>query len=237
MQLFIQEKLKVSGNSILVEDLELLQQLRKVLRAKIGYVFFLQEWFSRYKVELIDRDDKKIVCKILDKEEKDNIETKKTSMLISMPNKRDKLELIVQKLSEIWVDEILIWASERSVIKQENSNKMKRVFKISQEAIEQSWWWKLPKIKFVDQLKELDKNYFCMVFDLPQWVWKVEDSSNNIFWNNLLWIVWPEWWLTQKDYKEIKDFVWIDKIWNLWDSVLRTETACIIWAWFLKNNI
>ena len=44
-------------------------------------------------------------------------------MLIALPNKQEKLELIVQKLSEIGVDEIFLWASERSVLKRLNPNK------------------------------------------------------------------------------------------------------------------
>jgi len=55
-----------------------------------------------------------------------------------MPNKREKAELIVQKLSEIGVDEIAFWPAERSVIKQRNEKKADRLHKIAKEAVEQS---------------------------------------------------------------------------------------------------
>ena len=59
-------------------------------------------------------------------------------MLIAMPNKREKAELIVQKLTEIGVQNIYFWSSERSVIRQWNEKKSERLDKISHEALEQS---------------------------------------------------------------------------------------------------
>ena len=45
-------------------------------------------------------------------------------MLLSLPNKQEKLELIIQKFTEIGIDEIYLWASERSVLKAINPNKL-----------------------------------------------------------------------------------------------------------------
>jgi 16S rRNA (uracil1498-N3)-methyltransferase len=56
-----------------------------------------------------------------------------------MPNKRDKAEMIVQKLTEIGINFIVFWPSERSVIRDINTSKMERLEKISKEAVEQSW--------------------------------------------------------------------------------------------------
>ncbi|MEI8252333.1 MAG: 16S rRNA (uracil(1498)-N(3))-methyltransferase [bacterium] len=60
-------------------------------------------------------------------------------MIICMPNKRDKAEMIVQKLTEIGINSIVFWPSERSVIRDINLSKMERLEKISKEAVEQSW--------------------------------------------------------------------------------------------------
>jgi RsmE family RNA methyltransferase len=59
-------------------------------------------------------------------------------MLIAMPNKREKAELIMQKLTEIGVNNIYFWVSEHSIIRQRNDKKAKRLDKISHEAVEQS---------------------------------------------------------------------------------------------------
>jgi RsmE family RNA methyltransferase len=63
---------------------------------------------------------------------------KNISMLIAMPNKREKAELIVQKLTEIGVENINFRVSEHSVIRQWNKKKAERLDKISREAVEQS---------------------------------------------------------------------------------------------------
>lgn len=59
-------------------------------------------------------------------------------MLVAMPNKRDKVELIVQKLTECGLDQIIFWPAERSIIKEWNSKKEERLRKIMKEALEQS---------------------------------------------------------------------------------------------------
>ena len=59
-------------------------------------------------------------------------------MIVSMPNKWEKAELIVQKLSEIGIDKIIFWPSERSIIKERNGKKEERLQKIIKEAVEQS---------------------------------------------------------------------------------------------------
>jgi RsmE family RNA methyltransferase len=59
-------------------------------------------------------------------------------MIIAMPNKWEKAELIVQKLTEIGVENIYFWVAEHSIIRQRNNKKTERLNKISQEAVEQS---------------------------------------------------------------------------------------------------
>ena len=55
-----------------------------------------------------------------------------------MPNKREKAELIAQKLTEIGVKNIYFRVSEHSIIRQRNEKKAERLHKISHEAVEQS---------------------------------------------------------------------------------------------------
>ncbi len=236
MQLFICDEFKINWDKILVSNTELLQQLRKVLRAKLGYIFWIQNENTRYKLELVDWNNDTFEWKVLGQEEL-VFDKKNISMLIAMPNKWDKLELIVQKLSEIGVSNIYIWASSRSIIKQKNENKFARILKIAKEATEQAWGTKTPNIEFVDTLDSVGNWFETCVFDLPEYTAKYQehlDIGGDT--DNKLGIVGPEWWLTNDDYTQIKKSVWIHKTMGLWKNVLRTETACIIWAWLLKNN-
>ena len=101
-------------------------------------------------------------------------------MLIALPNKQEKLELIVQKLSEIGVDEIFLWASERSVLKSLNPNKEQRLLKIIKEATEQSWSWMLTKLTFLSHIKPLHKNWQFVVFDLPNHKQKLQNKKSDL---------------------------------------------------------
>lgn len=228
MQLFI-TKFENKWNQIKISNKEILDQIRKVLRMKIWDTIFVQNDNIRHKIQINSRDNENIIGTIVETIE---WQPKKTtySLAIAMPNKRDKIELIVQKLSEIWVKEIYFRPSERSIIRQRNEKKLERINKIAKEAVEQSWWRFLPKINFENDISNTIKWKNIIVFD------KKEQSTKNGIVNNtngILWIVWPEWWLTDNDYKIFWNEI---KTVSLWDTVLRTETASIVAARILQNH-
>ena len=231
MQLFICPQIEEKGSDIIIKDnIELVNQLRKVLRAKPWYTFFVQsiEWKKRMNVELIAYTDKEVKAKVL-WTENSPVNNESVWMLIALPNKQEKLELIIQKLTEIWISNIYLWSSERSQLNSLNENKTKRIEKIVKEAVEQSRWWIIPKIE--NQPFVFKGSIDFVVFDLP----KDNQTTKIKNWNHpLLWVIGPEWWLTENDYK---NFPTDYKVISLWESVLRMETAAIIWGWYIKNNL
>ena len=232
MQLFICSKFQIKGTEIQVENnSELVNQLRKVLRAKPWYKFFLQDekGEKRYNIELISFIEDWFLGKILWEEKRWN-QYPSVWMLISLPNKQEKLELIIQKLTEIGITHIFLWSSERSQLKKLNENKLMRINKIIKEAVEQSRWWTIPKFEIIEDIKQLHNAWKFVIFDLP----KGCHLKWGIIWNlPSIWVIWPEWWLSENDYKNFPE-KYIVK--SLWDSVLRMETAAIIWWWYLKNE-
>ena len=148
-----------------------------------------------------------------------------------MPNKREKAELITQKLTEIWVENIYFWVSEHSIIRQRNDKKAERLNKISHEAIEQSRWIRLPEIKFVKSEKELKDfvNWKNVIIANMNWVpyWELAKNESS----DLCGVIWPEWWFSEKDL----EFFGGGKIIDLWENVLRMETASIVLWWLLEN--
>ncbi|GHV28838.1 hypothetical protein FACS1894176_11490 [Bacteroidia bacterium] len=120
-QLFLLPSLSPKGNQLSLSNVpELIQQLRKVLRLKIGDTIFLQseetekeECVLRYVFKISSWTDKDLEGEIVRIEKIPP--TKKSplppftkggnergcAMLIALSNKREKAELIVQKLSEI----------------------------------------------------------------------------------------------------------------------------------------
>ena len=195
MQLFFHENIQTNWDQLkLKEASEIIRQLRKVLRASAGYLFCVQNGDKRRDIELINRTDKEINAKILKEQSKPHLSSP-AAMLIALPNKQDKLELIVQKLTEIWIQRIILRPAERSVVKSFSTNKHERLHKIMQEALEQSRGWEMPKIQFITNLKELYEEYQLCIFDL-------KENSNGKVKNidkPLLWVIGPEGGLTDKD--------------------------------------
>ena len=232
MQLFICPEFQVSGNQLIIKrNPELIQQLRKVLRAQMGYQFAVQapEATERYFLRLQKRSDQELQAEIVQMLPAP-LKATKTWMLLSLPNKQEKLELIIQKFTEIGIDEIYLWASERSVLKSINPNKLQRLSKIMQEATEQSWNRSLPKLSFIEAPQTLHQERRFIVFDLPSTQQHTTSSKASAL--PLLGVVGPEGGLTERDYQSFPNG--FERA-SLWDSVLRMETAAIIWAWKLKN--
>lgn len=239
MQLFITNFKKQKSDQILIDDEKNMHQITNVLRLRHWDIFYVQndDWTTatRHQVEIEEINRKNLVWKILATESNKKTD-KNVWMIIAMPNKRDKWELIAQKLSEIWVDEIIFRPSERSVIKEFNEKKLERLNLIIKEAVEQSRWRFLPKVSFTKDITEVNtKDAAVIVFDKEN-----KDRDSNIFpsfnlsiFQSYFWVVWPEWWLTPKDYEQLW---WNVIVKNLWSTVLRMETAAIVGARVLKNN-
>ena len=237
MQLFHidADKIHTKWNNIeLFSVPELLSQLRKVLRIKKWDKIYVQyankEWTTRYELFIQDWTDKDLNAEIISSQTFSFTE-KNVSMLIAMPNKREKAELITQKLTEIWVENIYFWVSEHSIVRQRNDKKAERLNKISHEAVEQSWWIQLPEIKFLKSEKDL-KNFVDwknIIIANMNWIPYHELTKDES--NDLCGIIWPEGWFSEKDLRLFKNA----KVVDLWENVLRMETASIVLWWLLKN--
>ncbi|MEI6672153.1 MAG: RsmE family RNA methyltransferase [bacterium] len=170
MQLFITEYSK-KNDTIIVNDTELLAQLRKVLRARIGDHIWIQspqdeKTKIRYEISITLWDNKMFEGTIVH-EQQHTLGNEKTTMLVAMPNKWDKVELIVQKLTECGLDQIVFWPSERSIIRTWNPKKEERLQKIIQEAVEQSRGRKLPKLVFATDITKYIQDPEIIIFDKP----------------------------------------------------------------------
>ena len=189
-----------------------------------------KEWTIRYEISIQDWTDKNLTGGIISSQTF-SFPEKNISMLIAMPNKREKAELITQKLTEIWVENIYFWVSEHSIIRQWNDKKAERLNKISHEAVEQSRWIQLPEIRFLKSEKDLKEfvNWKNVIIANMNWVpyWELVKNESK----DLCGVIWPEWWFSEKNLKLFDDA----KIIDLWENILRMETASIVLWWFLKN--
>ena len=198
MQLFITDYIKRT-TTIEINNSDLLAQLRKVLRAKIGDIFWVQspvpsDSCIRYEVQLQQRNDKMMQCTILS-EQSHEANTVASTMLVAMPNKWEKAELIVQKLSEIGISQIVFWPSERSVLRQRNDKKAERMQKIIKEAVEQSRGWNMPQLIFTTDIAPYITGAQVIIFDQSE-----TSADRSITDKPLVGVIGPEGGLTPQDY-------------------------------------
>ena len=237
MQLFHidADKIRIKWNNIELFSIpELLSQLRKVLRIKEWDKICIQysdnNWTNRHELSIQDWTDKDLAGEIISNQTF-SFPKKNISMLIAMPNKRERAEIITQKLTEIWVLNIYFRVSEHSIIRQWNEKKAERLDKISHEAVEQSRWIQLPEIKFLKSGNELKKFVDWKSIIIADINWASYQELNKLKSNNVCGVIWPEGWFSKKDLNLFNS----SNIVDLWKNVLRMETASIVLARLLKN--
>ncbi len=156
----------LSKKEIDITDKEIFNQMKNVLRLKIGEI-----------VELCDGLNISAIAEIL-KIEKDNIhvsakevikdknKTKNDVTLFCAILKKENFELVVQKTTECGVSKIVPIITSRTI---KNGLNMERLRKIAKEASEQCGRTNIPEIlepmSFDESLKLFDKNDFNILFD------------------------------------------------------------------------
>lgn len=118
---------------------ELYHQMTRVLRMQTGdfCIFFEEDGDDRvYEITLIDKKG----VELQQKEVRQKIEsdTQKIILFQSIPNKLEKLELILQKGVEVGVDKFVFFEAERSQKLPLLEKKKERLEQIVVEAVEQS---------------------------------------------------------------------------------------------------
>lgn len=179
------------------------------------------------KIQSISRD--KINCKILNEnivEDKINIDI---TLAQAIP-KHKKMDLIVEKATELGVARIIPVVTERTIANI-SSNKIERLKRIAKESAEQCGRYKIPLINHISDLdtvlKEI-KNY-----DLAIMPWELEREvsikdilKNNIAGKNkIIVIIGPEGGFSLTEINKARDNNIM--VVSLGKLILRVETACL----------
>lgn len=155
MQLFITDFILHDSTITLTEE-RVIHQLKHVLRAKVGAECKIQytTWNTmiRYAIRISDIWKEKIIWHIID-EQKIILKENNMYLIVALPNKFEKMELVVQKCTEIWIRHIVFFPSQYSQIRELSQNKIERLWKIALEAVEQSYGVVVPKITFVKDIQ------------------------------------------------------------------------------------
>ncbi len=232
MQLFISSQFVLKEHLVSIQDERIIYQCHKVLRCKSWSIIQLQDWDKRYTLELTACTSKNLEGFILTQEDLPDVDSQ-VSLAIALPNRRDKAEVIVQKLSELGVQEIIFWPAQRSILRSIPSKKLERLEKIALEAAEQSFRNTLVSIKFLDKLDKKTILWQDQIF-LAEKEWtKFKEIGKIPSSQKLLAIIGPEWWLNDQEKMLFKDF---SIPLSLWNTMLRMETAAIVMGRILCNH-
>ena len=136
--------------------------------------------------------------------------------------KSDKLELCIQKLTELGVSRIVLYNARRSIMKIKEDKKLLRLSLIAKEASQQCHRNRVPEIIRpcrIDQLKDYlsQYNYICYegetnISDIPSC-------------ESITYMIGPEGGFEKEEYEQIKNLGF--KSLSLGKRILRAETAAI----------
>ena len=145
--------------------------------------------------------------------------------------KSDKIELVIQKATEIGASKIYLYRANRSVVKLDNeafNKKLDRFNKIAKEASEQCHRLVIPEIVGVLNVKDINKH----LSDLNLVAYELDAGKTSSFYDELenakgsiSFIVGPEGGFEEYEIKELEDIGF--KRVSLGKRILRMETAAI----------
>ena len=155
-QYFINEDLNVESTYELSKDdsNHIVRIMRKKIEDKV-YVVFNNE--IKYICTIVDNNADKVLITPYEQVIGTNELSTKITVAIP-PLKNDKIEYLMQKLTELGVSNIVLFNSERNIAKIKKDkvdSKLNRWNKIVKEAAEQSKRNVIPDITYVDSLKDL----------------------------------------------------------------------------------
>jgi len=162
---FITNQIEEDQRDILVSDVLQIHQIARVLRKKQGDIIFILDNSSyEYKCEIKQLTKKLLLLKILDRSINKNEPTLKVAIYQSLI-KKNKMEFVFEKCTEIGVSEFHPILSENSVKLSLNLDRANIILK---EATEQSQRGMIPTLSDIKKFKSIAKQLS-------------EDSLNIIF--------------------------------------------------------
>ena len=145
--------IKIVGNDV--------NHIKNVLRCKINEKLEISviETEERYLVEILEMNKENIICKVVEKIE-DDFESNVNLNIIQALPKADKMELIIQKCTELGVKEITPLELERCIVKisgKDVDKKLERWQTIAETAAKQCRRSIIPKINDLYNLKNIEE--------------------------------------------------------------------------------
>ena len=214
-------------NDSLEIDIDDKRHIINVMRMTLGEFFQIVYNRNVYTCEITEISKKDVKYKIVNEVKFENNKNYKV-IIASSIIKEQKMDYILQKATELGVDEIIPFVSERTVVKVDSKkdNKINRWKKIVKEACEQSHRIEMPKISDIIDFKQLknidaDIKIFCNTNEMPKNIKKVLQESKKC--GTILIVVGPEGGFSNSEVDFLSNNEFIST--TLGDNILRAETV------------
>ena len=234
VRIYLDKKLNLGLDLVL--EKEEAHYLKNVMRLREGdYVFLFNSKDGEFKGEIISSDKKNTKIKLIAKIE--NISKQGKISLIFSLIKSSKLDYLIQKCTEVGVKNFFPVVSEKSIAKNLNIERTKKIIK---ESCEQSNQLYLPVIHTVEKLekkiKSLDKNSVVFFADINSANKKIDEVIKNNKNCEYYLLIGPEGDFSLKERDLLQNMNNCIPI-SLGQNILRSETAAVVGLAILNSKI
>lgn len=241
MQKFFVEENQIKNDKLVIigEDVK---HISSVLRMQKGEQILIgsKETLETYLTEIEQIEKEKVVTKIIKKLDTQTEPNVEIDLYQGLP-KADKMELIIQKTTEIGVSKVIPVDMLRCIVKlneKDAKKKIERWQKVAEGAAKQSKRGKIPEIKNKIKIKDLENiigqyDVFFVAYEeeneltLKQELKKIKEQEKY----KIGILVGPEGGITKEEIEKLTSYN--AKVVTLGKRILRTETAPIV----LTSNI
>lgn len=212
----------VKKDNFLILKKEDLYHIRTVMRMKEDYIEVVYN--KQLHICKLDKDYNAVIEKVITKKEE-----KKHKYILCVPLLQEqKMSFVLQKATELGVDEIIPILTTRSMIKisEKETKKLERWNKICKEASEQSKRLDIPIVSNIKKITELNYDglkIVCSTKEKNNTIKKV--LKNNLICDKIIMVIGPEGGLTDQEEETLKNLDF--QLVTLGKNILRVETVPI----------
>lgn len=244
MSKFFVKTEQIENNNIIINGDDV-NHIINVLRMKKGDEIQVcnQETGDNYNAQITQYTKNEVDCEIIERINKTTESNVNITLFQGLP-KFEKMELIIQKNTEVGVKRIVPVIMERTVVKIDEkvaSKKLERWQKIAEIAAKQSMRDIIPNIDNITKLKEIDTTEYDVVLvayeneehnmlktELQKLERKIKSNNSSEQQYNIAIVIGPEGGISEKELVMLAEKN--AKFVSLGKRILRTETAGVVMA-------
>jgi len=231
---------QIKGKQIIITGSDV-NHIKNVLRLKVGAEITVFDSSQKVYLCKLREFNREFIRGIITSQIHEDTELKADITLAQCLPKARKMDLIVQKATELGANRIIPVISERSVPRIEDKAERKTAHwqKIAQEAAEQSGRTKVPQILPLVSLSELVKSASDYDLALIPWEGERENTIKKVLTtsrhNSLIIVIGPEGGFSQAEIKIAQENGFIPI--SLGKRILRCETAALTCLALLASEL